>query len=96
MKLAKLNNNNIVIDLITVNDDIILDLNNIPNESLAISYLNKITGHSNWKKSDDSHISKIAVINGFYDSNTNTFKPQRPFDSWIFNEEKWNWNPPTN
>ncbi len=37
----------------------------------------------------------FAYIGSFYNEELDKFKPMKPFNNWIFNEETYNWEPPT-
>jgi len=38
--------------------------------------------------------NKFAGIGDTYDENKDIFIPQKPFSSWVFDEEEIRWNPP--
>jgi len=50
----------------------------------------------NWiKTSYNNNIRKnFAGIGFFYDINRDAFIPPKPHESWIFNEDTCNWDPP--
>ena len=76
MNFAKLNGANQVIDLTVVNDAAILDSQGIPQPSIGITFLQQITGHSNWAYFDGISDGQRAEIDGSYNPENNTFSPK--------------------
>ena len=93
---AKLNEENIVIDVIIVSNDDCPDP--APdNEGLGIAFLENLGFGSNWKQTSiNKNFRKRTARKGdFYDSNLDAFMPPQPFPSWTFDEETWEYSPPT-
>lgn len=95
---AQLDENNAVIQVIVVNNDVILDENNEEQESIGIDFCRSIYGaDTNWKQTsyNGTFRNQYAAIGGTYDETNDAFRPLQPFDSWIWNETNWDWDPPT-
>jgi len=93
---AKLNEKNIVIDVVVVNNNLLLNKENIEQESIGVDFLNKTFGEANWvQTSYNSNIRKnFAGIGYKYDASKDAFIPPKPFGSWILNEDTCLWDPP--
>ena len=94
---AKLNSNNIVENVISINNTVITDANGVEQEQLGIDFINQLYNtNDTWKQT--SYNNKIrknyAGIGYTYDSQRDAFIPPKPFNSWILNEETCNWNAP--
>ena len=91
---AKLNENNVVLEVNVVNNNT-LDLLN--EESSGIAFLTEWSGgHSNWKQTSyNSSFRKNFAGAGFiYDTIRDAFIPPKPFESWILNEDICDWEAP--
>ena len=93
---AKLNEENIVIDVTIVSN------NDCPdpapdNESLGIAFLSNLGFGSNWKQTSvNSNFRKRTARPGdFYNSALDAFMPPQPFASWTLDEETWEYFSPT-
>jgi len=105
---AKLDENNVVIDMLVVRNEDMLDANGNEVEQKGIDLLTALTGHSHWKqysvwteygehKQGRTPIRKNAAGRGMtYDATRDAFIPIKPPDcvSWVFNEDKGAWEPP--
>jgi len=92
---AKLDSENLVIDVLVVaNDDILVD--GIESEEAGIQFLTNLTNHSNWKQTSyNNNIRGIYAGIGYsYDSEKDLFISPKPFSSWIYNEATYNWIAP--
>jgi hypothetical protein len=91
---AKLDQNNIVVDLIEI-DDIHLKepINGKDEELLGIAHCIKMYGGM-WKQTSSTIRSHLAGIGYFYDSSLDAFIPPKPYDSWILNNESLLWEAP--
>ena len=94
---AKLDDNNVVLDVNVVDNDA-LDSSN--EEESGIAFLTEWSGgYSNWKQT-----SYNAATNGFrknyagkgytYDLARDAFIPEQPFPSFTLDEETCRWEPP--
>ena len=103
---AKLNNNNIVEQVISVNNNELLD-NGIESETKGIEFCKSLFGQdTNWKKSSYNTQGGIHLLGGIpfrknhagigytYDENRNAFIPPKPYNSWVLNESTCNWEAP--
>ena len=93
---AKLDENNIVIEVIVVDNNILLNSDNIESEQKGIDYLNEIFGQNNWvQTSYNNNFRKNYAGKGYtYDTNRNAFIPPKPFNSWVLNETTCLWEAP--
>ena len=87
---AKLNNDNIVIDVQSVHN------NTATNEDAGITFLNNLYGTSDtWKQSfKDGTRKNYAGIGYTYDEDKDAFIAPKPFNSWSLNETTCRWEPP--
>ena len=93
---AKIGDNNEVLEVMSVNNEVITDANGQEQEALGISFLTQLTGHSNWKQcSYNNNFRKCYPGIGFtYDEVKDAFISPKPFNSWILDENTWRWEPP--
>jgi hypothetical protein len=105
---AKLNENNVVIDMLVVRNEDILDANGNEVEQKGIDLLTALTGHSHWKQfsvftREGEHLQgrtplrkNHAGLGYTYDATKDAFIPPKPPDciSYVFNETKCVWEPP--
>lgn len=94
---AKLNENNIVTEVVVVNNDILLEVDGTESENKGKTFLNLVFGASNWVKTsyNGNFRKQFAGIGYIYDSNNNVFISPRPFESWTL-DENFDWQPPVN
>lgn len=95
---ARLNSDNIVIDVLVVKNEVLLNDSNEEQESLGIEFLKSIFGQdTKWvKTSYNNNIrNKFAGLDEFYDEQNDVFYSQQPFNSWTLNTTTWEWEPPT-
>jgi len=95
---AKLNQNNVVTDVIVVNNIEMLSADGSESEIMGIAFLIRWSGgYSNWKQT--SYNGKIrknyAGVGYTYDSTRDAFIPPQPFPSWTLNEDTCLWDSPT-
>ncbi len=94
---AKLDENNIVIEVNVVNNS---DLNNLEfpeSEPIGIEFLkNWSGGYENWKQTSYNRNFRrhYAGIGFNYDSQRDAFVPPKPFPSWVLIEETCEWVAP--
>jgi hypothetical protein len=94
---AKLDQNNVVTDVIVVNNIELLTADGSESELMGIAFLIRWSGgYSNWKQT--SYNRKIrknyAGIGYTYDSARDAFIPPKPFPSWVLNEKTCLWDAP--
>ena len=94
---AKLDNQNIVLDVNVVNNETI---NNLPfpeSEPIGLAFLTEWSGgYTNWKQTSyNANFRKnYAGVDYTYDAALDAFIAPKPFNSWILNEETCLWEPP--
>lgn len=94
---AKLDNNNMVTDVIVVSNEVLKDISGIERESLGASFLSTIfDGHTNWRQTsyNGSFRKNYAGIGYKYDHQLDAFIPPKPFKSWVLNHETCHWEAP--
>ena len=94
---AKLDKDNNVVDIVSVNNIELLAPDGSESELLGIAFLIRLfSGYSNWKQT--SYNGKIrknyAGIGYTYDATRDAFIPPKPFASWTLNEGTCLWEPP--
>jgi hypothetical protein len=93
---AKLDENNIVIDVNVLNNEII---NNLPfpeSEPLGVQFLTEWSnGYTNWKQTsfNNNFRANFASIGYVYDATNNVFIAPQPYPSWVLNTI-WQWEAP--
>lgn len=93
---AKLDENNIVLEVLSVNNNELLQ-EGIESESKGVQCLIEWSGgYTNWKQTSyNGNIRKNYAGIGFnYDQDRDAFIPPQPFPSWVLNEETCHWDAP--
>lgn len=95
---AKLDENNVVIDMVVINNEELLDENGIEQEALGVAFCKNLYGQdTNWiQTSYNANIRwKYAAVGDTYDSTTDRFIPPKPaeYPSWVLTENR-TWEPP--
>jgi hypothetical protein len=103
---AKIGLNNKVIEVLSVNNEVLKDSNGVEQEIIGIDFLTKLTGWAIWKQTSYNTVGGIHNNNGTplrknhagigytYDEDRDAFIPPKPFNSWILNETTCHWNAP--
>jgi hypothetical protein len=104
---AKLNLNNIVEQVISVNNAVITDINGIEQEQLGVDFINKLYNTNDiWKQTSYNTSKGIHLLGGvpfrknyagigdIYDEQRDAFISQKPYNSWILNENTCDWEAP--
>jgi hypothetical protein len=94
---AKLDENNIVLEVNVVDNENLLDSSGIEREELGVAFLVQWSGgYTNWKQTSyNGNIRKnYAGIGYTYDATRDAFIPPKPFASWVLNEQTCTWTPP--
>ena len=93
---AKIGLNNKVIEVLSVNNEVLKDSNGVEQEVNGIDFLTKLTGWAIWKQTSyNNNIRKnFAGIGYTYDEDRDAFIPKKPFNSWILNEDTCRWDAP--
>jgi len=95
---AKLNENNIVIQIAVVENAVIRDVNGDEQESLGVEFLRTVHNEddANWVQcSYNNRIRNMMPSPQFsYSIEDDAFYPPKPFPSWVWNTEKKCWDSP--
>jgi len=93
---AKLDESNIVIDVIRISNEDLLDENGEESEDIGLDVVRSFTGYDNWiQASYNGNFRNIyPSVGDCYNSALNAFTPQKPEESFIFDEESLKWIPP--
>ena len=103
---AKIGLNSKVIEVVSVNNEVLKDSNGIEREELGIQFLNELYGWPIWKQTSYNTHGGIhnnggtpfrknhAGIGYTYDEDRDVFIPKKPYNSWILNEQTCNWEAP--
>tara|TARA_R110000787_G_C13173764_1_gene421021 strand:+ start:120 stop:473 length:354 start_codon:yes stop_codon:yes gene_type:complete len=86
---TKLNDQNIVQQVIVVHDDVATD------EQAGITFLTNLYNYSNWKQTYKDGTRKNYAGKGYtYDSDKNAFIEPQPFNSWTLDNDTCRWIAP--
>lgn len=92
---AQLNDDSVVTNIIVVNNSELLDENGNESEQIGISFCKKLFNGSWVQTSYNNNFRKrYAQIGCKYDKDIDAFIPAKPYNSWIFNNQELDWNPP--
>ena len=93
---AKIGLNNKVINVVSVNNNELLDADGVEQEVLGSQFLEGITGWAVWKQTSyNANFRKhFAGIGYTYDEDKDAFIAPKPFNSWTLNETTCNWEAP--
>ena len=94
---AKLDDQNIVIDVNAVANAVIDDLPFPESEPVGVAFLTEWSGgYTNWKQTSyNANFRKNLAGVGFtYDSTLDAFIPPKPYPSWLLNTNTCQWEPP--
>jgi hypothetical protein len=103
---AKIGLNNKVIEVLSVNNEVLKDAVEIEQENIGIDFLTKLTGWAIWKQTSYNTHGGVHNNNGTplrknhagigytYDEDRDAFISPKPFNSWILNEDTCLWESP--
>jgi hypothetical protein len=103
---AKIGLNNKVIEVLSVNNEVLKDSNGIEQENIGVDFLTKLTGYPVWKQTSYNTKGGVHSSGGIplrknhagigytYDEDRDAFIPKKPFNSWILNEDTCQWEAP--
>lgn len=94
---AKLNDENIVTQVVVLNNNELIDENHNESEQKGIDFLTDWSGgHTKWKQTSyNANFRKnFAGVGYTYDERLDAFYSPQPFGSWIFNEDTCKWDAP--
>jgi hypothetical protein len=92
---AELDDNNIVIKVLSVNNNELID-NGTESEGKGVLFLNSLFGNKNWKQTsyNGNFRKNYACIGYKYDQALDAFIPNQPFPSWTLDTSTCRWQPP--
>lgn len=93
---AKLDENNIVTEVLVVNNDVILKTDGTESEYKGKVFLNALFGNATWVQTsyNNNFRKQFAGIGYKYDETNDVFITPQPFDSWSL-DENFDWQAPT-
>jgi len=92
---AQLNDDSVVTSIIVVNNSELLDENGNESEQIGINFCKNLFNGTWVQTSYNNNFRKrYAQIGCKYDKNLDAFIPLKPYNSWIFNNQELDWNPP--
>jgi hypothetical protein len=104
---AKLDENNVVLAVISVHNNELLNDNGNESEQNGIDFLTQWSGgYTNWKQTSYNTIGGVhsnggtpfrknhAAVGYSYDAQRDAFIPPKPFASWLLNEDTCQWQAP--
>ena len=93
---AKIGLNSKVIEVLSVNNEVLKDSNGIEQESIGIDFLTKLTGWAIWKQTsyNNNFRKNYAGIGHTYDEDRDAFIAPKPYSTWILNEDTCRWESP--
>ena len=92
---AKLDENNVVTQVIVVDNRDTVDGNGVETEEIGVAFCRRLLG-GNWKQTSyNGSIRKNYAGVGFtYNESIDAFVPPKPFNSWTLNNETAQWEAP--
>ena len=94
---AKIDENNIVTQVIVVANEDTTDTNGVEVEEIGVAFCKKLLGaETNWKQTSYNNNFRVryAGIGYSFSEELNAFIPPSPFPSWILVEETADWVSP--
>jgi hypothetical protein len=103
---AKIGLNSKVIEVLSVNNEVLKDSNGVEQEVNGIDFLTKLTGYPVWKQTSYNTYGGVHNNNGTpfrknhagigytYDEDRDAFIPKKTFNSWVLNENTCLWEAP--
>jgi len=103
---AKIGLNSKVIEVLSVNNEVLKDADGIEREDIGIDFLTKLTGWAIWKQTSYNTHGGVHDFGGTpfrknhagkgytYDEDKDAFIPPKKFNSWVLNESTCKWDAP--
>jgi hypothetical protein len=93
---AKLDENNIVIQVLVVNNEVLLKTDGTESEYKGKVFLNQTFGNATWVQTsyNGNFRKQYAGIGYTYDETNDLFIAPQPYASWSL-DENFDWQPPT-
>ena len=94
---ARIDENNVVTQVIVVSNEDTSDTNGVEVEEIGVAFCKKLLGaETNWKQTSYNNNFRVryAGIGYSYNAELNAFIPPSPFPSWVLVEETADWVSP--
>ena len=93
---AKIDENNIVQQIIVVDNENCGNLDFPESESIGQNFISSIGLEGNWKQTsyNSTFRKRYAGLDDVYDESRDAFLPIKPFPSWVLNEDTCLWSSP--
>lgn len=93
---AKLDENNIVTEVLVVNNEVLLQTDGTESEYKGKVFLNGLFGNATWIQTsyNGNFRKQYAGINFTYDETNDVFIVPQPYNSWTL-DSNFDWQPPT-
>ena len=93
---AKIDENNIVQQIIVVSNENCGNLEFPESEPIGQNFISSIGLEGNWKQTsyNSTFRKRYAGLDDVYDESRDAFLPLKPFPSWILNEDTCLWESP--
>jgi len=105
---AKIDLNGKVIQVVSVANQVLHDSNGVEQEEIGIQFLKNLFNEQDavWKQTSYNTMNNIHNLGGTpfrknyagigytYDSQRDAFIPEKPYNSWVLNENTCNWDAP--
>lgn len=93
---AKLDNANIVTQVVVLDNNVLTNDQNVEVEQLGIDFLENLYGHKLWKQTSytGSFRGHYAGIGWRYDKGLDAFIAPKPYNSWTLNTTTFEWEAP--
>jgi len=103
---AKIGMNGIVLEVVSVANEVLLDDAGNEQEALGINFLEELSNWPCWKQTSYNTQGGVHQLGGTpfrknhagigfkYDADRDAFIPPKPYLSWILNETTCEWEPP--
>jgi hypothetical protein len=105
---AKIDSNGKVIQVVSVANQVLHDSNGVEQEEIGIQFLKNLFNEPDaiWKQTSYNTMNGIHNLGGTpfrknyagigytYDSQRDAFIPEKPYNSWVLNENTCNWDSP--
>ena len=103
---AKIGLNGKVIEVLSVNNEVLRDSNGVEQENIGVDFLTKLTGYPVWKQTSYNTSGGVHKLGGIplrknhagigytYDEDRDAFILPKPYNSWILSEETCLWEAP--
>lgn len=93
---AKLDENNLVLDVVSVDNKELINSQGQESEALGIAFLITLTGYPYWVQTSYNANFRMnyAGIGFTYSKSLDAFIPPQPYPSWLLNETTCQWYAP--